>query len=149
MFYLGAFIDMLGSYSSSVAKAMMSTLVPQKELGKVMATLESLISLGPMIVIQGFTELWDVRSIEYSRYFLLRVEIFFMFPVFFCQATKDSVPGAVMFLSAGLGFVSVGLSVFLYVDLRGKRFAKTFQEDDIDKDRIDLAREQQKEIEPE
>lgn len=57
-------MDMLGSYSSSVAKAMMSTLVPQTELGKVMATLESLTSIGPVFVVRGFTELWNVRAVS-------------------------------------------------------------------------------------
>ena len=50
--FSGAFIDMLGSYSSSVAKAMMSSIVSQHELGKVLATVESLLALLPVFLVQ-------------------------------------------------------------------------------------------------
>lgn len=49
-----------------------------------------------------------------------------------CQATKDTVVGTVMFVSAGIGFIAVGFAIYLHIDLGGKRFSKAFpnQEDE-------------------
>ena len=60
MFYLGSLVDIVGSYASSINRAMLSTCVAPTELGKVYALLSAFDSLLPIGVSQGYTTIFKV-----------------------------------------------------------------------------------------
>ena len=66
MYYLGAMIDIVGSYGHSITRSMLSCCVAPEELGKVLALLSALDSLIPIGVSQGYSELFKVTPSKKS-----------------------------------------------------------------------------------
>ena len=60
IYYLGAFIDLVGSYFHSIVRSMLSCCVSPAELGKVFALLSAFESSIPIPIAQGYTSLFKV-----------------------------------------------------------------------------------------
>ena len=56
----GAIIDVLGSYTDPVIRAMIATCVPQEELGKVYALIATAECIVPLGVSQAYASLFKV-----------------------------------------------------------------------------------------
>ena len=61
MYYLGALVDIIGSYSFAIIRSMVSTCVAPTELGKVYALLSSFDSLLPIGISQLYTTIFKVK----------------------------------------------------------------------------------------
>ena len=63
MFYCfaGGLIDVMSSYSFSIIKAMSMMCVSKGEIGKVNAVLSAIENLLPVVGVQGYVSLWNVR----------------------------------------------------------------------------------------
>ena len=62
MYYLGSFIDCVGFYAFNIRQSMVSCLVNQDELGKVMAFTSAVDSLFPIGISKAYSEIFKVRS---------------------------------------------------------------------------------------
>ena len=60
--FLGAIIDVLGSYTDPVIRAMIATCVPQEELGKVYALIATAECIIPLIVSQAYASVFKVTQ---------------------------------------------------------------------------------------
>lgn len=60
MYYLGALIDIIGSYASSINRSMLSCCVAPDELGKVYAVLSAFDSALPIGISAGYSWIFDV-----------------------------------------------------------------------------------------
>ena len=60
MYYVGGMIDLLGSYASSIVKAMLSCCVPPNELGKVYSLITFIECIAPFGVVQVYASVWKV-----------------------------------------------------------------------------------------
>ncbi len=94
---LGAMVDIVGTYGTSIAMSMLSATVPQEELGKVSAVELALENSLPVVLSQAYTSLW--------------------------AATDRSMPGAVFLMSAGISLIPLTLSAYVLQSLRGNKFA--------------------------
>ena len=70
MYYVGGMIDLLGSYASSIVKAMLSCCVPPNELGKVYSLITFIECIAPFGVVQVYASVWKVCK-EFSCLFTL------------------------------------------------------------------------------
>ena len=61
MYYLGAFIDVVGSYAFSITRSMISQCVEVNELGKVFAVLTAIENLVPIGLSQIYTTIFEVN----------------------------------------------------------------------------------------
>ena len=59
----GAIIDILGGYSSSITRAMLSLCVPKEELGKIFSFLAFIDGLLPFAVSEIYASIWIVSSL--------------------------------------------------------------------------------------
>ncbi len=96
MYYLGAMIDIIGSYAMSINRSMLSCCVAPDELGKVYALLSALDSLIPIGVSQGYTYVFK---------------------------TFDELPGLIFFISTGISAIALLLSVYILISLKGRKMA--------------------------
>merc|ERR1719402_1077366 len=62
MLYLAGGIDMMGSYSISACKSLISKCVEPDELGKIFALVSSVESVVPIAIEQVYASLWTVTS---------------------------------------------------------------------------------------
>ena len=71
MYYVGGMIDLLGSYASSIVKAMLSCCVPPNELGKVYSLITFIECIAPFGVVQVYASVWKVYTrLQNSAYLL-------------------------------------------------------------------------------
>ena len=61
-FYLGSLIDSVGTYQTAIIRSMISCCVHASELGKVYALLSSIESLIPLVIVQGYVSIFQVRK---------------------------------------------------------------------------------------
>ena len=92
MYYLAAMVDMIGSYSFSVIRAMMASCVPKEDIGRIFAMSSSLDNAIPILITQLYAWIW--------------------------QETGGIYPGTVFFVSAFI--VSIGFLMALFIHLRTK-----------------------------
>ena len=65
MYYLGAMIDLVGSYASSITmRSMLSTCVAPNELAKVYALLSAFDNLLPLGITEGYSLIFEVRMLK-------------------------------------------------------------------------------------
>lgn len=62
LYYLGAMVDLIGSYASNINRSMMSTCIPPNELGKVFSVLTAIDNLLPIGVTQIYSYLFKVNQ---------------------------------------------------------------------------------------
>ena len=62
MFYMGSVVDMVGAYSSSVSRALISKCVGLQDLGKVLAMISSMEALIPIGISQFYVWVWTVSG---------------------------------------------------------------------------------------
>ena len=59
----GDFVDLIGAYSMSVIRAMVTCCIPMNEFGKIYAVLTAFENLIPIGVSQVYAELWMVPKL--------------------------------------------------------------------------------------
>ena len=62
MFYIGAFVFILGSYHMSIEKSLLTQCVSDNELGKIFALNAALENFGPLGASQVYASVWKVRQ---------------------------------------------------------------------------------------
>ena len=62
MFYIGAFVFILGSYHMSIEKSLLTQCVSDHELGKIFALNAALENFGPLGASQVYASVWKVRQ---------------------------------------------------------------------------------------
>ena len=101
MYYFGSAINIMGGYSFSAARSIVSKCVEPDELGKVFALLSSLESLVPIGMSQAYASLW--------------------------AATGDlGTPwvGSAFMVSGGVTFIAMLMSVFSLITLKGNSISE-------------------------
>ena len=58
---LAAIVDMVGSYSMSLVRAMLTCCVPLSDFGKIYSVIAALDNLLPMGLSQAYASVWNVR----------------------------------------------------------------------------------------
>ena len=66
MFYIGAFVFVLGSYSMSIEKSLLTQCVSENELGKIFAVNAALENFGPLGASQVYASVWSVSICSYT-----------------------------------------------------------------------------------
>ena len=61
VFYIGAFVFILGSYHMSIEKSLLTQCVSDNELGKIFAFNAALENFGPLGASQVYASVWKVR----------------------------------------------------------------------------------------
>ena len=117
MYYVGGMIDLLGSYASSIVKAMLSCCVPPNELGKVYSLITFIECIAPFGVVQVYASVWKVYSTE----FRLFACIHFKWNLIYFQATSETYPGTCFFISTGISLIALALSCYILISLKGKK----------------------------
>ena len=62
MYYMGAMMDLLGSYAMSIVMSMISCCVPADDLGKVMAGKTFIECIVPLGIVQLYASVWKVSQ---------------------------------------------------------------------------------------
>ena len=70
MFYIGAFVFILGSYHMSIEKSLLTQCVSDHELGKIFALNAALENFGPLGASQVYASVWKVRLLKFTKYYL-------------------------------------------------------------------------------
>jgi len=94
MFYIGAFVFILGSYHMSIEKSLLTQCVSDHELGKIFALNAALENFGPLGASQVYASVW--------------------------KATDETFPGAILLVSAGLIGLCLCISIYFLIYLRGQ-----------------------------
>jgi hypothetical protein len=61
LFVLADFVDLIGTYSMSLIRAMVTCCIPMHEFGKIYAVLTAFENLIPIGVSQAYAEIWKVN----------------------------------------------------------------------------------------
>ena len=101
MYYFGSAINIMGGYSFSASRSIVSKCVERDELGKVFALLSSLESLVPIGMSQAYATLWE-------------------------ETSELGAPwvGTVFMVSGALTSVALLLSVFSLISLKGNSISE-------------------------
>lgn len=99
---LGGLVDIIGSYTFSIIKALSVLCVSNTELGKINAVLSALENVLPIVAIQGYSYIWGL--------------------------TDETYPGTIFFVSAGICCINLACSIYVHLSLRGKRMAEVTKE---------------------
>ena len=84
MFYMGPIVDMIGGYSNSVARALISKCVGLNDLGKVLAMISSMEALIPIGVTQLYVWIWTVSVLRKCVLQLSEICYYSFFILHFC-----------------------------------------------------------------
>ena len=98
----GGLVDIIGSYTFSIIKALSVLCVSNTELGKINAVLSALENVLPIVAIQGYSYIWGL--------------------------TDETYPGTIFFVSAGICCLNLACSIYVHLSLRGKRMAEVTKE---------------------
>ena len=73
MYYMGAMMDLLGSYAMSIVMSMISCCVPADDLGKVMAGKTFIECIVPLGIVQLYASVWKVIQYFYSLWLSYKI----------------------------------------------------------------------------
>ena len=101
MYYMGAMVDILGSYNFALLRAMISECVPKYEIGKVLSVFTCLESLLPIGVSQAYSVVW--------------------------KKFNETYPGAVFLLSGVFSLINVIIALYFLKNLKGQSISYYYE----------------------
>lgn len=122
-----AIVDLMGSYSSSLIRAMVTCCVPLSEFGKVYSVVSALDNLLPLGLSQMYASLWKVSE----KFEIYRKKIFQLKHIF--KITSGTYPGATFLISAFFTFLTLCLAIYIHLSLRGKKFSEVVKTEELEK----------------